>query len=449
MNTEPPAPKNDDLYRAGKRYAALSSRLTSKGRRTTWRAIAAEFGPDRTSVVNAVRFADAVDRIAGNCGTRVKSLLLSDHPRLPARVVVQIGRTHADRQRHALAQVGAGRNPFGKPPAGVLPPFGTHGYPEVLSRLARNAGLLDHVADGLLATPACDWPDRASLDDAGRDIRLVLAGCRSMTALMKRAGGRLGGWDARTLTRHPPPPFNPSAARPKVASVRGITAKNTRELPRVVRESPPTRATADAVLGRVRALRRSAERLAAVIRARGHDPRTGPPAVPGTYVVFFTLAAAATGHRIGSLGTFDFPAGVYAYLGSAFGGGGVRKRAHRHLTRRSKERWNIDWLKPLCTPVAVWWTHDRRKVEFDWARILASLPGASFPAPAFGAADNRAAKAHLVRFDRVPSFTLFRQRATAAGHSQVHRKRIESWAGRGWPNGVARHSSPPGVSVEG
>jgi Uri superfamily endonuclease len=115
--------------------------------------------------------------------------------------------------------------------------------------------------------------------------------------------------------------------------------------------------------------------------------------------VFFHLPRAVAGLRIGGLGTFDFPARYYAYLGSAFGAGGVRKRTDRHLTRRSRQKWNIDWLKPLSTPVAVWWSHDRRKVEFDWADVLAGLPGASFPATGFGAADNERAQAHLVRFD--------------------------------------------------
>lgn len=270
------------------------------------------------------------------------------------------------------------------------------------------------------------------------DDENILADGRSITRLMKVAGGRLAEeqgnspWQPRAAPR----PFAPATARPKVSSVRGITGKNARELPRLVRETPPTVAEAAAVLDGVRTLRRSADRLAAVIRSREHDPRTGPTEVPGTYVVFFHLPGAAGAVTIGDLGTFDFPAGFYAYLGSAFGPGGVRKRTHRHLTRRSdRPKWNIDHLKPLCTPVAVWWTHDRRKVEFDWARVLGSLPASSFPAPAFGAADNKDAEAHLVRFDRMPSFSLFRQRVVNEmdGHAPVYEKMVENWAGHGWP----------------
>lgn len=433
------APTNADLYRAGKKYLETKARLAAGGkRRATWQTVAAATGTARTAVVDAARFADAVDRIAANCGGTAEALLLSDHPKLPARVVKQIGRVHADRQRYALGQVRAGRNPFGKPPDGVDPPFDTHGYPEVLGRLARNAGLLDHVADGLLATPRRDWPDAGRRDDILRDAGLILADCRLIGGRMKEAGGRLAEerGDAPRRPGASVKPFDPATAGWKVASVRGITRKNARELPRVIRETPPTRAEVDAVLEGVRNLRRSAERLAAMIRARGHDPRTGPSEVPGTYVVFLHLPRAAPGLTIGDLGTFDFPPGFYAYLGSAFGPGGVRKRTHRHLTRRSdRPRWNVDHLKPLCTPVAVWWTHDRRKVEFDWAGLLASLPGADFPADKFGAADNRSAKAHLVRFDRMPSFTMFRRRVRDAmtGHAPVYERMVRDWTGCGWP----------------
>src|SRR5581483_5786349 len=113
-------------------------------------------------------------------------------------------------------------------------------------------------------------------------------------------------------------------------------------LARALVATPPTAAQKQALLDRLGELDATAARLLAVIRTRDHDPRTGPSPVPGTYVVFFHLPRAVPGLRVGELGTFDFPAGYYAFLGSAFGAGGVRKRTERHLTRRSKMKWNID-----------------------------------------------------------------------------------------------------------
>ena len=113
----------------------------------------------------------------------------------------------------------------------------------------------------------------------------------------------------------------------------------------------------------------------------------------------------------------------------------MRKRTHRHLTKVTPRKWNIDHLKPLCTPVVVWWTHDRDKVEFDWAKILGAMPEASFPAPRFGAADNKTAEAHLVRFDRMPSVAEFRRRVQRVmpGHAPVYTKTVSRWTGDGWP----------------
>ena len=47
---------------------------------------------------------------------------------------------------------------------------------------------------------------------------------------------------------------------------------------------------------------------------------------------------------IGKLGTFHFPAGWYAYVGSAMGPGGLAARVGRHHRIRKKKHWHIDYL---------------------------------------------------------------------------------------------------------
>ncbi|MBA4191099.1 MAG: hypothetical protein C0467_24200 [Planctomycetaceae bacterium] len=384
-------------------------------------------------------FNAAVEAIATNCGPEAKRFLLSNHRRLPGRVIMRISRTHPDRQRFALEQARGDRNPLGKPPRGVAPPFDTHDPAEVLNRLARNVGALNVVADGLLNLPRNQWPAQPKLSAMLDHAQKIQSRTRRLSALVAKSGviesvDDVGFANERRSVRSTGA-FNPQAALRTVAAVAGITAKNERDLPRVLVDTPPTEAEQRSLLSRLASLRAAASRLAAVIRSQDHDYATGPSEVPGTYIVLFQPSQPTRQLAIGDLGTFDCPAGVYAYLGSAFGAGGVRKRTNRHLTRHSNLRWNIDHLKPHCTPVAVWWTHDRDKREFEWAQILSSMPGASFPAKGFGAGDNRDAVAHLVHFAELPSFTTFQNGVTDAlpGHARISEIGIENWTGSGWP----------------
>jgi Uri superfamily endonuclease len=376
-------------------------------------------------------------------------------------VILKIARTHADRQRFALAQARAGRDPLRPPPSDVEPPFDTLGPGEVLNRLGRNVGALNKVADGLRDLPLSRWPKPEEVACVLAAAEVIARQARQMKRMVEdsktratsgKAKRRTGGERAGQTRK----PFDPRFARRDVAAVGGVTAKNFRDLPRALSDTPPTEVQRESLLARLGALEAATVRLSAAIRWGGHDTTTGPSGVPGTYVVFFRLTRPKKRLTIGALGTFDFPAGTYAYLGSAFGAGGVRNRTGRHLTPGTKKKWNIDWLKPHCTPLAVWWTHDRRKVEFGWASILGALPGAGCPVKGFGAADNPDGNTHLVRFDELPSLAGFRRRARRymPDHAGVHGVEIENWAGTGWPalptgwcptaaTGVGRGASDP------
>src|SRR5262245_30517552 len=65
---------------------------------------------------------------------------------------------------------------------------------------------------------------------------------------------------------------------------------------------------------------------------------------PGTYVLI--LYVAQDGNiAIGSLGKHRVPPGCYAYVGSAFGPGGLRARLTHHVNAASKLHWHIDYLR--------------------------------------------------------------------------------------------------------
>ena len=127
--------------------------------------------------------------------------------------------------------------------------------------------------------------------------------------------------------------------------------------------------------------------------------------------------------RIGALGTFDFPAGHYVYLGSALNG--LDARVARHLAgvsqrdwppewqkreiggrlsgrRPKKVFWHIDYFLRHARVLQVWTDATGVRLECRWARTVLALPNARVLAPRFGASDCDCA-AHLVFLDPAPA----------------------------------------------
>ena len=93
--------------------------------------------------------------------------------------------------------------------------------------------------------------------------------------------------------------------------------------------------------------------------------------------------------KIGALGKIKFKKGIYVYIGSAQNN--LEKRIKRHLSKKKKIRWHIDYLlqKASITKVILCETAD--KIECAIAQALSrqfdSIPG-------FGSSDCRC-KSHL------------------------------------------------------
>lgn len=134
------------------------------------------------------------------------------------------------------------------------------------------------------------------------------------------------------------------------------------------------------------------------------------PEDKGTYIL---VSAALQMRRvaIGSLGKFDIIPGFYAYVGSAFGSGGLRARISHHLEPTAEPHWHIDYLLQVASPVEVWYTTANRKLERQWAELLKRAPGLRVPIPQFGSSDyHRSRASHLFFSKRPPSFRWFQQR---------------------------------------
>ena len=111
----------------------------------------------------------------------------------------------------------------------------------------------------------------------------------------------------------------------------------------------------------------------------------------GSYVLVIDLEQD-TRLTVGRLGTFDFPAGRYLYLGSALNG--LEGRVRRHLRRDKKLHWHVDYLTTAADVSEVWWAISEERLECRWAEA-ALARGGQVVAPGFGSSDCRC-PTHLV-----------------------------------------------------
>jgi Uri superfamily endonuclease len=133
------------------------------------------------------------------------------------------------------------------------------------------------------------------------------------------------------------------------------------------------------------------------------------PEAKGTYILI-TRVTQVRRWEIGSLGKFGLIPGFYAYVGSAFGAGGLRARLRHHLAATAVPHWHIDYLLQVANPVEVWYTTADWKLEHRWAEFLEAASRFRVPIPRFGASDyHRSRRSHLFYSKRRPSIRWFQQ----------------------------------------
>ena len=124
------------------------------------------------------------------------------------------------------------------------------------------------------------------------------------------------------------------------------------------------------------------------------------PGLPGTYIVVL-YAARKKSVCVGMRGIFEFVRGYYAYVGSAFGPGGMRSRIKRHLALMKPKHWHIDYLRAETIVREIWFTRHPVSLEHEWARALHASPEACRPISGFGCSDCTCG-AHLFHFTTRP-----------------------------------------------
>lgn len=112
----------------------------------------------------------------------------------------------------------------------------------------------------------------------------------------------------------------------------------------------------------------------------------------GIYQLLIFLPKA-TRIRVGKLGTFTFPAGLYVYTGSALNG--LEQRLARHQRRRKRLHWHIDYLLRHARIESIYAKPTAKKKECELNRTALRLPGSQVLVRGFGSSDCRC-EAHLV-----------------------------------------------------
>ncbi len=119
------------------------------------------------------------------------------------------------------------------------------------------------------------------------------------------------------------------------------------------------------------------------------------PSLPsrGTYVLVIVLRRPIR-VCVGALGRLFFKNGVYVYVGSAKRG--LKPRIRRHLSKRKKLRWHIDWITSRrFFEVREVWITGAVGVECDLAAELSKQ--ADGVVPRFGSSDC-GCRSHLLYF---------------------------------------------------
>jgi len=107
------------------------------------------------------------------------------------------------------------------------------------------------------------------------------------------------------------------------------------------------------------------------------------PEKKGTYCIVFrfnSFSFATRGRK-----RFSLKEGLYVYVGSAFGTGGLRGRILRHLKKDKPKHWHFDFITthPSFEPLEIW-LFEEQKVECKVASLIGET---AEPVNGFGSTD--------------------------------------------------------------
>ncbi|GAB6076478.1 GIY-YIG nuclease family protein [Desulfurobacterium crinifex] len=120
------------------------------------------------------------------------------------------------------------------------------------------------------------------------------------------------------------------------------------------------------------------------------------PETKGTYCILFVIDTLS--FKVKSGKQFSLKKGIYVYVGSAFGSGGLRKRISRHLKKEKKKHWHLDFISTDNSfKVLEIWIIEDKKVECSLANLISETEK---PIIGFGSTDCNC-PSHLFRVSEI------------------------------------------------
>jgi len=109
------------------------------------------------------------------------------------------------------------------------------------------------------------------------------------------------------------------------------------------------------------------------------------PSSKGTYILLMEAYDEKL-ITVGKIGEISIMPGIYLYVGSAFGAGGLKSRVGRHFKCEKKLKWHIDYLRKELELFGVVFSTLPEKFECGWANVLFER-NAFISEPEFGSSD--------------------------------------------------------------
>lgn len=110
------------------------------------------------------------------------------------------------------------------------------------------------------------------------------------------------------------------------------------------------------------------------------------PEDPGIYILLLQAFEPFL-ITVGKLGCLQGIPGLFFYVGSARGSGGLKARISRHVSGTGTKFWHIDYLRKNTVPKEVWFSLAEDSREHSTADRLDNHPGLAIPMLGFGSSD--------------------------------------------------------------